>query len=266
MLEDAIKYLRSLSGYTTVTEETDSYPSKIIAMSEKSRTESLERFQERPNRIEHTATLVSSGAFIDYVNRFKGPSTSIYLDIFGDYPSFSALLDHHDPKAPSWNKHRAVFAPKVSLEWKAWTALHNGGAIDQAGLVAFMEDHANDLHEPSPAAMLTAVQQFEAVETHKYNSAINLDNGNMQLTYVKDGGQRKVTFPHTLDLYIPMLENEDKVFVQGRLRYKTREGSIAFMFQLKQDPERLMRDAVRALGEEIKELCECHHYEGVSRS
>jgi len=70
MLEDAIKYLRSLSGYTTVTEETDSYPSKIIAMSEKSRTESLERFQERPNRTEHAATLVSSGAFIDYVNRF----------------------------------------------------------------------------------------------------------------------------------------------------------------------------------------------------
>lgn len=262
MLEDAIKYLIALGGYNTVDGPTERYPSKVVAVPDKSRLESMERFQAQPNRIEHIAALDSSGAFAGYVNRFKGESTSIYLSIFDGDPSFTAVLDHHDPKQPSWNGHKARFVPRISMEWKAWTTLYSEGDLTQAELLAFFEDHANDLYEPTPSRMLGHLNKFESVEKHTYQSAQNLDNGNVSITYIKDGGQRKVEFPHTLKLHIPVLENEEAIFIEGRLRYKTAEGSILFTFQFKQDPARIHRDTLRRLAGEIKDKTGVHCYEG----
>jgi uncharacterized protein YfdQ (DUF2303 family) len=262
LTEDALKYVRSLDGVQDILD--NAFPSRVVAIPEKSRVESLERFQAAPDRIKHKAVLNSSEAFAAYVNRFKTAETSVYLSLGGHGNAhFMAVLDHHGVGAPSWGEHKALFVPKFSLEWLAWKALHKDGPFNQAALVAFVEDHYSDLHEPSPAAMLTAVQKFEAVEKHTYHSAVNLDNGNVSITYQKDGATRKVEFPHTLRLWIPVLENEANRFLDGRLRYRTAEGSIAFTFQLKEDPERTERDALRAIAGNIKDSCEgCHHYEG----
>lgn len=264
LTEEALKYLRSLEGYTTVVQPVPEgrFPSEVIAVPEKSRLESLERFQAVPNRIKHVAHLHSSAALIDYVNRFKGKATSVYLDIFDDAPIFVAVLDHHEVNAPAWNEHRAAFAPRVSLEWQAWTALHKGGPLRQADLLAFFEDHARDLFEPAPTVMLGHLQKFEQVEKHTYSSATNLDNGNIEVVYIKDGGQRKVAFPHTLQVHIPVLENEDPIVLEGRLRYRTSEGSIAFQFQFKQDPERIKRDELRRLAGAVKAETGVRCYEG----
>jgi uncharacterized protein YfdQ (DUF2303 family) len=263
LTEDALKYIRALDGATTIAEPDNVYPSEVVAVPDKSRLESLEKYQLAPNRIQHKAQLAASSAFIAYVNRFKTAETSIYLDLAGDESKFVAVLDHHGPGAPSWSGHRAVFTPAFSLEWKAWKQLHSRGAFRQADLLAFMEDHAGDLHEPTPAHMLTALGKFEQVEKHTYQSGINLDNGTVQLTYTKDAQTRKVEFPHSVQLYIPVLENEASTFVDGRLRFKTSEGAVAFTFQLKVDPERVERDSLRRIATAIKAQCEgCHLYEG----
>lgn len=267
LTEDALKYIRSLEGVSDVTTPGERYPSAVVAVPEKSRLASLEEFQALPNRIKHTAVLVSSAAFSAYVNRFKGPESSIYLDIFGDedeaQPVFAAVLDHHGAQ-PAWNSHVAVFKPKLSLEWVAWTELHKNGPITQAELLAFFEDHANDLATPSPAQMLTALSKFEQVEKHRYESGVNLDNGNVQLVFVKEGNQRKVEFPHAIQLAIPVLENEEPRLLEGRIRFRTLEGSVRFTFQFKQDPERVRRDALRQLSKDIKGECQnVHFYEGV---
>lgn len=249
MFKEVVQYLQSLGAISNERPAGVGYPSEIVSVPAGRTLVDLEKFQGRQNRIKHRATMLSADSFAAYVNRFKGDDTSIYVDIFGKVPSLTAVIDHHGNGKPAWGGHVAIFAPKFSLEWQAWKALHAGGAFNQASLVAFMEDHANDLDTPSPAKMLTAAKTFEAVEKHSYKSAMNLDNGNMEIVYVKDGSQAKVQFPHTLTIRIPILENEEPVKLEGRLRYRTGEGSIAFTFQFKTDPERVQRDALRAVAE-----------------
>jgi uncharacterized protein YfdQ (DUF2303 family) len=261
--------LEFLQGLATVDNERsanpDAFPSDIVSVPSGRSLVSLEPFQARPNRIKHKATLLSTTSFADYLNRFKVTNTSVYVNIFSEKPSLTAVMDHHGPGEPSWGGHVATFAPKFSMEWLAWKGLHAQEEFTQHELVAFIEDHANDLLEPTPAKMLTAVKTFEAVETHTYKSAMNLDNGNMEIEYMKDGGQRKIAFPHTVTLRIPIIENEQPAEVAGRFRYRTGNGRIAFTFQLKKEPARVERDALREIADLVKKVAKgAHFYEGAT--
>jgi hypothetical protein len=264
MLKEAIQWLMgSLEPYRAVEEANEAYPSRVLAVNGAVKLESLERFQARPNRIQHQAVLDSSTAFVNYVNRFKGSQTSVYLDIVSEEPSFLAVIDHHGAGVPDWRDHRASFTPRVSLEWKAWTTLHERGPVSQQDLLAFFEDNLNDLFNPAPSVMLSHLQKFELVEKHVYQSAMNLDNGNIAVTYIKDGQPKKVEFPHSIQLRIPVLENEEGIHVDGRLRYKTSEGRISFTFQFKQNPSRILRDTLREQAQRIRDdLGEVEIYEG----
>lgn len=262
MLKEALQYLIARGGAPTVRPESPDVPSEVVARPIDVALESLERFKAMPDRITHRAKLHSSHSFIEYVTRFKRPATTIYLDLW-DGPRFVAVLDHHGAAEPSWMSHTASFVPRLSLEWQAWRTLHDGGPMSQQQLVTFMERHCNDLEKPEPSVMLTHVKRFEAVEKHTYQSAVNLDNGNIAVTYVKDGGQRKVEFPHTLRLNLPIVENERALVLEGRLRYVTREGSVAFTFQFVEDPARVVRDYMRALADRISAGCgDASVYEG----
>lgn len=264
MLKELIQYLMALDKPTTrLLPANEAYPSEVVTVAPGVSVQSLEPFQARPNRTKHVATVDSSASFIAYVNRFKGPETSVYLDIVSDEPSFAAVIDHHGKDVTDWRQHGATFKPRVSLEWKAWTELHNGGAVKQGELLAFFEDHLNDLLSPAPTVMLQALQKFELAEKHTYKSALNLDNGNIAVNYIKDGQPLKVEFPHTMTLAIPVLENEASIVMDGRLRYRTSEGKIAFTFQFKHDPSRLLRDTLRDLSKRIAAGTEgVTHYEG----
>lgn len=255
MLKEGLHYLLGLSGYTAVEPGQKPLASKVVAAHREVSLRSLEEFQERPNRIKHSAMLASSKAFCDYVLRFKEPDTSIYLDLVSEEPGFTAVLDHHGFEKPNWQRHVAVFTPRFSLEWQAWKELHEAGGITQETLVQFFEDHVDDCFDPAPSAILTRLKTFEAVEKHTYQSAMSLENGNIKLTYVKDGGQRSVEFPHKLRLALPVLENEKAVPLDAKLRYRTAEGSIRFFFQFTHDPRRVERDQLRALASAIQTTC-----------
>lgn len=268
MIKEALQYLQSLATVDNlrIPSGLGVYPSEIVTVPAGRTVMDLEKFQKAPNRIKHKATIVSAGSFAAYVNRFKGAETSIYVDIFAKAPSLVAVIDHHGKEAPTWGGHVATFTPKLSMEWLAWKALHESDPFDQGTLVSFIEAHANDLAKPSPAAMLTAVQTFETVEKHTYKSATNLDNGNVEIVYVKDGNATKVAFPHTLTLSIPIFENEEPITLDGRLRYRTSEGKIAFFFQFKLEPERVQRDALRGVEKSIREQigADVQFYEGTA--
>jgi uncharacterized protein YfdQ (DUF2303 family) len=248
-------------------------PSQLAILWRHASIESLERFQSQPNRIEAEVQLNSVASFCEYVNRFANPASSIYLDVYGDInqrgkivaPSFVGVIDHPDKDTPAWGGFSAVYEPRLSMEWKAWRDLHGAGAVDQVRLVEFLEDHANDILEPTPASVLTAASQFEAVETHRYTSHRNLDNGNVQITYNKGTDTATVTFPHRLTLSIPVVEGGGPRRIDCRLRYRTAEGAIRFLVQLAEDPDRLERDTYRAEAEAVRKLCAgLKLYEGVA--
>jgi hypothetical protein len=267
VLKEALQYLQATSGdYRNVQDVAEGFPSRVVGTAKDVQLRSLEEFQERPNRIKHRALLDGATAFVNYVNRFKTAESSVYLNLF-ETPEFVAIIDHHGRTEaghalPDWNEHRATFQPKLSLEWKAWLALHQSGALTQQGLLEHFEAHAGNLETPEPAVMLHALQKFEEVEKHTYDSAMNLDNGNVSLTYVKGSAQRKVEFPHTMRLWVPVFENETGVFLDGRIRYRTNEGQIRFTFSFKKDPEQVLRDQLRDLANKVEMATGLPCYEG----
>jgi hypothetical protein len=106
---------------------------------------------------------------------------------------------------------------------------------------------------------------FEAVETHKYVSHRNLDNGQVQFTFNKDGATSAVVFPHRLTLSLPIVEGSVPRTLDARLRYRSVEGVLRFQFQFTADADRCERDAYRAEAGVVRSLCgSLKLYEGMA--
>lgn len=89
--------IQRLRGYTHI-EGVDS-ASTLIAVPKDSEVVSLEPHQPTPNDIRQHAKLSSCTSFCEYVNRFKGLQTTVYLNVEGG--TFEAVLDHHGLEAPA---------------------------------------------------------------------------------------------------------------------------------------------------------------------
>ncbi len=110
-------------------------------------------FATHPVRRKGTATLTELGSFIDHANRFKVPASAIFVSGSDDAPTFTSVLDYHDPlniptaaiePLPRFGQHRGVYAPEFSPEWKAWKAA-DGKPMTQPGFAALITDHVRDV-------------------------------------------------------------------------------------------------------------------------
>lgn len=271
MDKEALAYLAAAATATIKAGE-HGMTSDALVIPKEGQLRSLEEFKPAPDAIRADPRLQSSASFIDYVKRFITSETSVYLDLRGapkgdfgrEVPAhFMAVLDHHGRGAPAWGRHRATFVPDLSLEWNAWRGLHDGGQIAQRALIAFIEDHFTDIVTPDSTAVLNAVQKFELVEKHTYESQQNLDNGNVALTFIKASVPKTVEFPHRLTIAVPVYENEAITQLVLRLRFEASEGALRFRAQFVQDPERTQRNALRVIAQRIREgLAGAQMYEG----
>lgn len=262
MDKEALNYLAAAATATIVGAE-HGMPSDALVVQKEARVVSLEEFKAQPDSIKAKPKLQSAASFIAYTKKFIDADTSVYLDLASDTPAFTAILDHHGRNHPAWGRHAAVFAPEQSLEWIAWKALHGMGAFNQRQLIAFIEDHFTDIVDPGCALVLAAVQRFELVEKHTYDSQQNLDNGSVALTFVKAAQPMTVQFPHRLTILVPVFENEAPMKHEVRLRFEASEGGLKFKAQFVQDPERTQRNALRAISDKIRtELSSATIYEG----
>lgn len=235
--------------------------SNVVAVAEGSTLESLESYQIQPNRINHVARLNSCDSFCQYVNRFKEPSTSIYLNV--NEGVFMAVLDHYDAGEPDWAHHQAVFKPKRSIEWQNWMGILDR-KLTQIELAEFIERVLDDIQEPMPNEMLQAALQFEANESMVLASDTNLDNGATRFVFSKDNKTAAVEFPHRIRIAIPLHEAEAAYDIEARIRYKTsNEGGLSFTISFAQDPRRIEREALLDLSKQITKYCDdLHLYEG----
>ena len=260
LTENALAFLRDeLSGHQYIRSENTQ--SELVSLSKDSRIESLEQYQAQPNRIKQVAKLHSCRSFCDYVNRFKVEPSTVYLD--AENGKFAAVIDHPEKNAPAWRDHRALFEPKCSLEWSAWTRIHQA-KISQLELAHFIEERLDDIHEPEPNTMLKAALDFESNEKLVVGSATNLDDGSTRFTFQKDNVRNNVTFPHKLTLRISVHENEEPQTLNCRIRYRvSNEGVLTFVFSFVQDPRQIVRDALLELADKIRGETEgLHQYEG----
>lgn len=258
--QSALQYLfQHLEGYTPIKGANSA--SQLVTIPKDSEIASLERYQAEPNDIRQHAALSSCASFCDYVNRFKDDQTSIYLNVEGG--TFEAVLDHHGREVPRWGRHKASFAPKRSLEWRAWSAIHKR-SISQIELAHFIEERLDDIVEPEPNEMLKAALDFQANEKLALASSTNLDDGSVRFSFQKDNAVRSVTFPHRIAISIPVHENEPRTPLEGRIRYKVDgDGVLQFTFSFVDNPELVLRNALLGIADRIRSDTKgLHHYEG----
>lgn len=263
MINDAaLKYLQDhLHQHELLKSEDLELPSDLVAVPADAKLVSLEEFQWQPNAIKQSARLFSCASFCEYLNRFKSDESTVYLNV--DQAEFTAVLDHHGAEQPEWGRHRAKFAPKQSLEWKAWRGIHKT-SLTQLDFAQFIEERIDDIREPEPNTVLQAALDFQSNEKLALGSHQNLDDGSVKFTFTKDNASKNVVFPHRIKIAIPLHENEALETLECRVRYRVDgNGALAFTFSFVKNPDSLIRTALLALADTIRtETEDLHHYEG----
>lgn len=197
--------------------------------------QSLEEFQERPNRPRANPTLTSLEDFIAYVGRFSTKDTIVFAkpaDL-----KMVALIDYHERSDdagligdPSHIAHQAVYQAKWASGYEAWRGLHKR-SIAQKELGEFLEDHAKTIVTPSAADVMQMVMQFSVERKVTFKAGQSLANGTQQLTYLEEDGQARgaITFHEAITIRTPILDGGPEREVLVRLRYRMNDGRLSFI-------------------------------------
>jgi uncharacterized protein YfdQ (DUF2303 family) len=220
-----------------------------------------EKHAMTPRRKRATVRLADALSFIDYVERHGSLAYSTVwceADYAAGKVDFSAILnDHGEEEEPHWRDHTARYAPVFSQEWKTWTS-KNKHTFSQAEFAMLIEDNLKDIagadNLPTGAQMLEMALSFEANQDMRFKSAIRLQNGGVQMSFVQDDDSQTLAKMQLFDRFaigIPVFWNGDAYRVDARLRYRVRDGKLTFWFELiRQD--KVLESATTTLIEQIR--------------
>lgn len=216
-----------------------------------------------PRRKRAMVILHDAASFIDYVKR-HGSLTDSTIWCVADYKAgkvaFTSVLNDHGelPDEPAWRDHRASFAPEFSEEWERWTGQHKT-LFNQQDFAAFIEDNLKDIAStdgsPSGAQMLEMALTFEANQDMRFKSALRLQNGGVQMSFVQDDDAQTLQKMQVFDRFsigLPVFWNGDAYRLDARLRYRVRDGKLTFWFELIR-PDKVLEAATQTLIKLIRE-------------
>lgn len=207
--------------------------------------------------------LHDADSFVDYTKR-HGSMNDCTIWCEADYKAgrvaFLAILNDHgeDETKAAWRDHRAHFTPEFSEEWVRWIG-QNKKQFTQAEFASFIEDNLKDIaateNSPTGAQMLEMALTFEANQDMRFKSAIRLQNGGVQMSFVQDDDAQtlqKMSVFDRFSLGFPVFWNGDAYRVDARLRYRVRDGKLSFWFELiRQD--KVLEAATQTLIAQIRE-------------
>jgi len=218
-----------------------------------------------PPRKRGTVIVHETDSFIDVVKRQGSlAACNIYLDVDYTHNKVGAIAvfnDHgEDPSAAGWRDHRATFTPRITEEWTRWTT-NDRKPMEQVKLANFLEENIADIATtegmPTGSDVLTFVSRLEETRKVKYGSAINLQNGMVQLEFVEEGTTGttgKLDLFRQFSLGLRPFAGGDAYRIEAFLRYRIERntGQITFWYEL-QRPDRVLEDASKDTVHRIKE-------------
>ncbi len=152
--------------------------------------------------------------------------------------------------ATGWGDHRCYFEPTQTAEWKRWLE-NNNKKFNQTEIANFFEQNIGDFagaeNKPTGSDILTFVSNMQETRTVKYGSAVNLQNGMVQIEYVEDNEKAqkgKIEIFKEFSLGISPFFNGSPYQIDAFLRYRiNREnGQLTFWYELKK-PEKILEAA-----------------------
>lgn len=215
-----------------------------------------------PNRKHGTIQLDDVDSFIKYITRhIIKDQTTIYC--IADYAegkvSFRAVINDHNgnPDGQQWRDYVALYTPKASVEWARWL-ISNKQPFSQFDFAMFIEDNLADIAAvegmPTGQQLLEMALSFQASQDMKYKSAIRLQNGGVNMSFVQDDDNQtlmNMKMFEKIAIGIPAFWNGDAYRIDARLRYRVKEGTLRFWYELIRE-DKVLQDAAETLIIKIK--------------
>jgi uncharacterized protein YfdQ (DUF2303 family) len=196
-----------------------------------------------PRRKTAQVRLNDEDSFISYITR-HGSLTDSTIWCEASYQkgdvNFTGIINDHGETADEahWRDHLVKFSPVFSEEWRRWTD-HNKYTFSQVEFAAFIEDNLKDIASiegcPTGAQMLEMAITFEANQDMRFKSAVRLQNGGVQMSFVQDDDAQTLQKMQVFDRFslgLPVFWNGDAYQLDARLRYRVRDGQLKFWFEL----------------------------------
>lgn len=127
--------------------------------------------------------------------------------------------------ATGWGQFRAEIKFAESRKLKEWRQCLEWK--NQADFANFLEDHLEDVLDPTGQDLLSIATDLEASSTGSFKGKVNLQNGSTKLCY-QDDVETTVEVPRLLTLGIPLFEHGSKYRLGARLRFVISGGSVKF--------------------------------------
>jgi len=237
----------------------------------------LDEYLKAPERRRGSSSLRDLASFIAAVERFKGDESAVFADPNRSAPSVTAVFDYHpkggDATKADWLGHRAVYAPQLSDEWKAWSA-KNGQWMNQGEFAAFIEEHVTDLvvvnlDEPSiktyaelvegswagPSDMVSLSRGLQVNVSAVVKNAQTLNSGEVSITYQethRDGAGEPLKVKTLFMVCIPVFYAGALYRIPVRLRYRVKDDSLLWLFQMVR-PDRVFDDAFNGVVQQVRD-------------
>lgn len=212
----------------------------------------LERFHDVPRRKRGIVKLSEASSFIAYFQRHANIASAIYCDRVK--AEFVGVLDDHSAERPDWGGHRVVLNLKHTPNWATWKQFDKH-QIDQVKFAEFLEQNSIDVVEPAGAELLEMALHLEQHRTVEFKSVQRLKDGQRQFSYdetlkgTTQSGQ--VSIPERFKLRMAVYEGGDALDHYARLRYRVKEGTATFWYEIER-LEEAERVALDAAAEEVE--------------
>lgn len=245
-------------------------------------------WRDTPQRKSGTARITTLESFIELSKRHRTNESVIFANTDWKSPSLTSVVDYHhrntdiadangvvignDVGKADNGKHRIEYKFPLSEEWQAWVKADKQ-PMNQQAFAEFIEDHISELaapHEdeisywqeklggnvayPHELKLLSIGLKVHA-ETRVSNN-ITLQSGEGELTWEethRDMKGDKLIVPSLFIIHLPPFFMGEAIRLPVRLRYRVRDGSVSWIFQMYRPDvyvtEQVIRDMERAARE-----------------
>jgi uncharacterized protein YfdQ (DUF2303 family) len=198
-------------------------------------THNLERWLPEPNRNRGTATLFDPSDYVAYVTRLADGYTTVWGN--ETHATFTAVFnDHFGPHDAGWRDHTATLQLQDDPDWSAFLA-RDGKYVTQVQFGEFLQDYAAAFVQPDGATLLEIATNFKAHRKAEYSSAVDLDNGDVSLTYsevttAKTTRSGQIEIPKEFVVALSPFLGMPPVHLGARLRWNLDDGHLQIGYRL----------------------------------
>jgi uncharacterized protein YfdQ (DUF2303 family) len=170
----------------------------------------LDNCMDTPRRVESHIAISDLESFIQYINRYKEPSTIIKFSKSREGTvEATAVIDFHQApsaefmeNAPSWGSHTVTFSTEATTAWKTWTG-SDERMMNQAKFADFIYQNIVDIQEPVGADMLEIIQTLKATAKGEFKNMKELKGSyeiinRMEVTATSGAVDKELTLPESM--------------------------------------------------------------------